>query len=70
VREFKRLLLENNQRFARCLTEKLTTFALGRELGFSDREHVDAILAKAATKGSGLRTLIHAIIESPVFSTP
>lgn len=70
VREFKRLMLENDPRFARCLTEKLVTYALGRELGFSDRELVDAILAKAATKGGGLKTLIHAIIQSPVFSTP
>ncbi len=70
VREFKRLMVQNEERFARCLTEKLMTFALGRELGFSDRDNVDGVLKKSAAKGRGLRTLVHAIIESPAFVMP
>jgi hypothetical protein len=70
VREFKRLLLKDEAQFSRCLTEKLMTFALGRELGFSDRELIGLIVKKVAEKGNGLRTLIHAIIESDAFVTP
>ncbi len=70
LRELKTLLVRNEPRFARCLTEKLTTFALGRELGFSDREAVDEILRRHAADGNGLRSLIHAIVESPTFAAP
>ncbi|OWK37918.1 hypothetical protein FRUB_07038 [Fimbriiglobus ruber] len=70
VREFKRLLLQNEDRFAHCLTEKLMTFALGRELGFSDRDYVDGVLKSSAANGRGLRTLVHAIVESPAFVAP
>lgn len=70
VREFKKRLLQDDERFARCLTEKLMTYALGRELGFSDREQVEAIRKQTAEKGHGLKTLIHAIVSSPAFATP
>lgn len=70
VKEFKKLLLQNEDRFAKCLTEKLTTYALGRELGFSDREAIDDILKQNVTQDRGLRSLVHAIIESPVFVRP
>ena len=69
IRELKRLL-QQDERFNRCLTEKLMTFALGRELGFSDRVYVDQVLQKIAANGYGLRTLVHAIVESPAFLTP
>jgi hypothetical protein len=48
----------------------MMTYALGRELGFSDRDYVNGVLEKIKTKERGLRTLVHAIIESPVFVTP
>jgi len=70
LRELKQLLLKNEDRFARCLTEKLMTFALGRELGFSDRDAVEDVLKRHAAEGSGLRSLVHAIVESPPFVTP
>jgi len=70
LRELKQHLLKSEERFARCLTEKLMTFALGRELGFSDRDAVDAIRKRNLAEGGGLRSLVHAIIESPTFKTP
>ena len=69
IREFKKLLLNRREDFARCLTEKLMTYALGRELGFSDRDAVSKIVAEAKVGGNGLRTLIHAIIQSETFAT-
>lgn len=70
VKDFKKLLLQKEDLFARCLTEKLTTYALGRELGFSDREAIDDILKKNAAEDRGLRSLVHAIVESPLFVRP
>ena len=68
IREFKKLLLQRKDAFAHCLTEKLLTYGLGREMGFSDREAIDAIAAQNAKDGGGLRSLLHAIMESETFS--
>ncbi|WP_254508475.1 DUF1592 domain-containing protein [Anatilimnocola floriformis] len=70
LRELKRLLVQQEDRFAHCLTVKLMTFALGREMGFSDRKPIAEIQQQAAAQGNGLRTLIHTIVASPAFSTP
>ena len=67
IREFKALLLADKDQFAKCLTEKILTYALGRELGFSDRSTVDAVAAATIEEGYGLRTLIHQVIASRAF---
>lgn len=67
---FKKLLLATGQDdFKRCLTKKLMTYGLGRELGFSDRPAIARIMNESSTQGNGLRTLIHLIVSSETFST-
>jgi len=68
IADFKKLLLEYRKEFARCLTEKLLTYGLGREMGYSDRDEIEAIVTKTAWAGNGLRTLIVNIVQSPLFS--
>lgn len=64
----KRFLLENRQdQFVRALVTKLTTYALGRSLTFSDRADIDAITANVRRNGDGLRTTISAIVRSELF---
>ncbi|MCG8586043.1 MAG: DUF1592 domain-containing protein [Pirellulales bacterium] len=70
INEFKRLLLEDKSRIAGCATQKLLTYALGRELGFSDRAAVAEIVKKVASKGYGLRSLVHEVVASETFRTP
>jgi hypothetical protein len=69
IREFKKLLVERRDAFARCLAEKLLTYGLGREMGFSDRDDIAAITRQVEAQGNGLRTLIHAIVKSETFAT-
>ncbi len=64
---FRELLLNQREVFAHCLTEKLLTYALGRELGISDREEVDRIAAEVAKEDYGLKTLIRKIVASSTF---
>jgi hypothetical protein len=65
--EFKRLLVEQDDKFARCLTEKLMTFALGREVEIGDRPAIDKILVKHGRDGSGLRDLVKLVVLSESF---
>jgi mono/diheme cytochrome c family protein len=69
IRDLKKLLLAKRDNFSRCLTEKLLTYGLGREMGFSDRDAVAAIIKQTQDHGNGFRTLIHAIAQSETFAT-
>jgi hypothetical protein len=68
VTEFKRLLVERPERFARCLVEKLLVMALGRELDVADRPAIRRILARAAPDGYRLRDLVVLCCESELFA--
>ena len=67
IRDLKNLLLEDKNQIARCLTEKLLTYSLGRGLGFSDRPAVKEIVAKVGSQNYGFRSLIHEVVQSRTF---
>ena len=67
IRDFKKILLADKSQIARCLTEKLLTFALGREIGFSDRSAIEAIVSNVERQEYGFRSLIHTVIQSEMF---
>ncbi len=64
---FQKILLADQDRVARCITEKLLTFATGRAMGFADRSEIDKIVAQSKEKGHGMRDLIFAVVQSDVF---
>jgi len=67
VEEFKKLLLNDPEQIARCLTEKLVTYATGQPVGFGDHQAVNRILTDAKKSDYGLRTLVHAVVASELF---
>jgi len=69
IDEYKRLLLEDKDQLARCLTEKLLTYATGAAPAKVDQPHVEAIVQKLRAQNHGFRALIHEIVRSPVFQS-
>ena len=67
INGFKKLLLNDERGIARGITEKLIVYATGAEISFSDRAEVEAILDRAEPSGYGFRTLIHEVVQSPLF---
>ena len=67
IAEFKKLLLAHPEQIARCLTEKLVTYATGQPVGFSDHHVVTQILTDAKQSDYGLRSLVHAVVASDLF---
>ena len=65
--EFQKLLLATEDRVTKCVTEKLLTFATGREMGFSDRNEVTRIAAGIHARKRGFRDLIHEVVQSEIF---
>jgi hypothetical protein len=68
IRDFKRLVREDDELLARNLVRQLLIYATGAPVRFSDRPEVEKILQQAALRRYGLRTLVHAVVQSPLFS--
>jgi hypothetical protein len=67
VRELKRMLVQDEMPIARNLVRQLTIFATGAPVRFSDRDEIERILASAKSSRFGVRSLVHAIIQSELF---
>ncbi|MCG6156357.1 DUF1588 domain-containing protein [Rubinisphaera margarita] len=67
IEDFRRLVLKDERAIARNLLERLTVYATGAPIGVSDREEIEAILDQTAADGFGLRSMIHGLIQSPLF---
>jgi hypothetical protein len=67
VRNFKQLLVEDEETIADNFARQLTIYATGAPIHFSDREQIEAILRQ--TKGSdyGARSIVHEIVQSDLF---
>ncbi|MEZ5352723.1 MAG: DUF1592 domain-containing protein [Bryobacteraceae bacterium] len=61
------MLKDELPEFARCITEKMMVYALGRGLEFYDRKTVTAITRELAASDYRFQTLIHAVVQSPPF---
>jgi len=67
--ELRVLLKEELPDFARCLTEKMLTYSLGRGLEHYDRKTVDEINRKLAASGYRFQKLIQEIVQSLPFQS-
>jgi hypothetical protein len=67
IRDFKQLLLGQQEQVTRCLAEKLLTYGTGAGIEFADRKAVAGIVQRTIDQGGGLRTLVHEIVQSPTF---
>jgi len=67
IREFKQLLLDNEEQLARNLTQQLVVYATGAPVRFSDRPAIGKILANSRASGYGVRRLVYEIVQSELF---
>lgn len=67
VRDLKTYLVEDITPFARCLSEKLLTYATGRRLTYSDRKLIETIVAENEAKSGGFKDLFRSLVDSESF---
>jgi hypothetical protein len=67
IREFKRLLLQDEVLLARNLAKQFTTYATGAPVRFSDREQIEQIVQVASASQYGARSIVHGIVQSDLF---
>ena len=63
------LLLKDEAQIARNLARRLLTYATGAGISFVDRTAIESMLADTKSKNYGLRSLIHAVIQSDQFKS-
>lgn len=68
IRAYKAALAARPELLARSLVRKLATFATGESVEAGDELVVDAVLSKAAASGFGVRSLIHEVVQSELFT--
>jgi len=67
IRELKALLLDDEPQIARNLTRQLAVYATGSPVRFGDSAAIEEILARTRADAHGVRSLIHGLVQSPLF---
>ena len=66
-REFRQIIFERDEEFARAVASKLLIYASGRPMTVADRPSVDAVVSAAMKEGLGLRAMVQAVVETEMF---
>lgn len=67
IREFKQLMLRDEAQIARNLARHLVVYATGAPIRFGDRAAIEQIVERTNPDQYGVRSLVHAIVESDLF---
>ena len=68
IHEFKSHLLTDERAIARNLVKQLVLYATGAEASFSERPQVEAILDLSQKSDYGVKSIIHAVVQSDLFN--
>ena len=67
VRQLKQCLAADKDQLARNLARQLIIYSTGAPIRFSDRAELEKIVQKNRREGYGIRSLIHAVVQSDLF---
>ncbi len=67
IREFKKILLSDERQLARNLAEQLIIYSTGSPVSFADRAALEKILDQTKGTKYGVRSILHAVIQSELF---
>ena len=68
IHAFKALLGQEERTIARNLVHRLIVYGTGAPVSFADRAEVEQILDATADSNYGMRSLITAVVQSPLFT--
>ena len=69
IDEYKKLILEDKDQLARNLTEKLLAYGTGAVPSYGDKLQIETIVSRLRDKNYGFKSLIHEIVQSPLFQS-
>ena len=65
----KKVILEDADKFRRCLVEKMLVYALDREVNFTDEPLIQELVNEMSTHDDRMHSLIHALVGSETFQS-
>lgn len=68
VADFRKVIGSEDDTLLRNLAKQILIYGTGRVPGFSDRSAMNQIIEQTKKRGGGVRTLLHAVVESRLFS--
>jgi hypothetical protein len=69
IKELQTHLAADPDRLLRNLAMQLAVYGTGRPIAFSDRKQINGIVSNTRNNGGGIRTLLHELVQSPLFQT-
>jgi hypothetical protein len=69
IDELKKLLAADTDQLARSLTTKLLTYATGNAPTRMDKTEIESIVTQLQKQNYGFKSLIHQVVQSPIFQT-
>ncbi|MSU66384.1 MAG: DUF1592 domain-containing protein [Opitutus sp.] len=67
VRDFKKILLQNEEQIARNLARQFMVYATGAPIRFSDRAKIEAIVKRTRSSDYGVQSILNEIVQSDLF---
>ncbi|WP_372716026.1 DUF1592 domain-containing protein [Novipirellula sp.] len=67
VRELKRIYTANEREIARMMVDRLLVYSTGATTTFADRSAIEEIVARTEVEQFGVRSIIHAVVQSELF---
>jgi hypothetical protein len=67
ITDYQALLASEKSLLLRNLAQQFAIYGTGREISFGDRLAIAEIVARTEKNGGGIRTLLHELVESPLF---
>jgi hypothetical protein len=67
IDEFRALVAAEPRKLARNVAEKLMVYGTGAPISFADREAIDDIVEQAEQEQYGFRSIVRAVVASPLF---
>ena len=68
--QYRQCLMDDPETVARAIAKKLLIYGCGRPVTLAQRSSVDAVVAATRDDSFGLRSMIHAVVDSELFNRP
>ena len=68
IQQYQALISQETNRLLHNLATRLAVYSTGRMIRFSDRAAIETIAERTVAQGGGIRTLLHEVIGSPLFT--
>jgi len=69
ITELQSMLAADTPRLLKNLARQFTVYSTGREIAYSDRDEINALVDRVQKQGGGIRTLLRELVLSPLFQT-